>query len=786
MKFYAATEKFCTFDAHVNAPCFRHSLKLNEASAASLAITAPGFYELFVNGVRITKGRFSPGITNPDHMLTVDRYDLLPHLRDGENVIAILLGNGFVNCIGWQTWGGDKAPWRAAPSVALEARITDASGEISLTAGDFVTAPSAILFDDMRAGEWYDARLAQDGWMLPGFDAGAWASPIPVKPPRGILRDADIDPILPEGELSPVSVHRGGIDIQAIPDADLPDIPYAPDEDGEGYIYDFGVNITGVVRLTVKNARPGQKIVMQYGEILGSNPEGGIDTTVRTPESGLDLRGFHNEPIRYNHRDVYICRSDAEETWEPTFTIHGFQYVLVIGAEKEQISLTAVILHSALRRRAEFTCSDETANRIFEAAVRSDLGNFCHYPTDCPHREKNFWTGDAAISAEQFVQLLSCERNLTDWLRSFAPAMRPDGSLPGIVPSDCGYGWGVGWDGALIEIPYQIWRYRGDLTAAREQAATMLRSVRHLVSSRDKKGLISAGSGCDWVQSARNHYAKPTTSRVFSNTVLTMSICSKAAELYRAMSMTGEAEYCETLSAELRAAARRYILNLDTMTAVCRCQTAQAMAIYYGLFEPAERRQALDVLLALIDENGGSFDCGIYGLRVIFHVLSRFGHSDLAFRMITKPDYPSYGYTIAHGATTLWELMSPIEYVQSSCDHHFFGDVASWFIQHPAGIRLNPFGEDVNEVQIAPSFVSALDHVSASLEAPAGTVYTSWHRDGEDILLDVTIPAGMTAELRLEAGWQTEEGYTVLPLADSMSLRLLPVSKPNVMRRFAK
>ena len=265
-----------------------------------------------------------------------------------------------------------------------------------------------------------------------------------------------------------------------------------------------------------------------------------------------------------------------------------------------------------------------------------------------------------------------------------------------------------------------------------------------------------------------------------------MSICSKAAELYRAMSMTGEAEYCETLSAELRAAARRYILNLDTMTAVCRCQTAQAMAIYYGLFEPAEGRQALDVLLALINENGGSFDCGIYGLRVIFHVLSRFGHSDLAFRMITKPEYPSYGYPIAHGATTLWELMSPIEYVQSSCDHHFFGDVASWFIQHPAGIRLNPFGGDVNEVQIAPSFVNTLDHVSASLEAPAGTVRTAWHRDGEDILLDVTIPTGMTAELRLEAGWQTEEGYTVLPLADSMSLRLLPVSKPNVMRRFAK
>lgn len=787
MQFYAATTEYASFFSPVNAPCFRRSFTVSAASAATLAITTPGFYELFVNGTRITKGRFSPGITNPDHMLTVDRYELLPYLREGENVIGILLGNGMANCIGWQTWNGHIAPWRAAPSVALEAEIRQKEKVLYLTAGDFVTAPSAITFDDMRAGEWYDARLAKDGWNLPEFDDSAWALPLPVKPPRGILRDADIDPILPAGELAPVSVHRGGIGIERQPDEDLPNIPREPDEDGEGYIYNFGVNITGVVRLTVKNARPGQKIVLQYGEILGENPEGGVDTTVRTAESGLDLRGFHNEPLRYNHRDVYICRGGEEEVWEPTFTIHGFQYCLVLGAEQAQVSLTAVILHSALRKRAEFTCSDDTANRIFEATVRSDLGNFCHYPTDCPHREKNFWTGDAMISAEQFVELLSCERNLTDWLRSFAPAMRADGGLPGIIPSaDWGYGWGAGWDGALIEIPYRIYCYRGDLTAAREQAATILRSVRYLVSSRDQKGLIRAGQGCDWVQSARRYHDKPTTSHVFSNTVLTMDLCRKAAKLFRAMGMADESAYCENLSTELRASARKYLVNLDTMSAIDRVQTAQAMAIYYGLFEPAEVRQAFDVLLTLIDQNGGSFDCGIYGLRVIFHVLSRFERSDLAFRMITKPEFPSYGYPIVHGATTLWELMSPIECGQSSCNHHFFGDVASWFIQRLAGIRLNPFDENVNEVHIAPAFVNQLDHAAASLEAPAGIIRAAWRRDGEDVLLDVTIPDGMSAELRLESGWQTEEGYTSLPLAETETLRILPVSKPNILRRFAK
>jgi alpha-L-rhamnosidase len=236
----------------------------------------------------------------------------------------------------------------------------------------------------------------------------------------------------------------------------------------------------------------------------------------------------------------------------------------------------------------------------------------------------------------------------------------------------------------------------------------------------------------------------------------------------------------------LRASVRRHLLNLDTMSAVDRVQTAQAMAIHYGLFEPAEARQAFDVLLELIENNGGSFDCGILGMRVIFHVLSRFGRSDLAFRMITKKDFPSYGYLIAHGATTLWELMSSIERVQSSCNHHFFGDVASWFIQYVGGIRQNPFGEDVNEVHIAPSFIDALDHAAASLETPTGVVRSSWRRDGEDILLDVEIPDGMRGELRLMPGWKTDEGYTSLTLDGKKQIRIFPADKPDILRRFAK
>ncbi|MBO4883964.1 MAG: family 78 glycoside hydrolase catalytic domain, partial [Clostridia bacterium] len=723
------------------------------------------------------------------HILSYDTYDLLPCLRPGRNAVCLLLGNGICNCVGGQVWDYDRAPWRAAPSVALSACVEQADGEtVRFTAADFLTAPSAILFDDMRAGEWYDARREQAGWLLPDFDDAGWTPAVPAPAPRGKPAPADLDPILPAGELEPVSRHRGGISIfPALPES-MPDLPWGEGEEGEGWIYDFGLNISGVVRLTVRNSRPGQKIVLQYGEILGDNPAGGADTTVRRSDSGLDLRGFHFLPHRYNHRDVYICRGDDEEVWEPTFTIHGFQYCLVLGAEPEQISLRAVILHTALNQRAWFRCSDETANRIWEATLRTDRTNFCHYPTDCPHREKNFWLGDAMISAEQMTALFSCERNLTEWLRGFRPAMREDGALPGIVPTfDWGYHtWGPAWDGALIELPYQIWIYRGELTAARENASAILRSLRYLAALRNGRGLVDFGGGGDWCQAARGHVSMPKAPRVFTSTVITMDLFRKAARLFEALVQEDEAMYARRIGGELRAAARRYLLNLDEARAIYRCQTAQAMALYYGLFEPGEAGAAFEVLLRLIEENGGSFDCGIHGLRVIFHVLSRFGRSDLAFRMITKPDFPSYGYWIAHGANTLWELFSPIERVQSSCNHHFTGDVANWFLRNLAGIRLNPFGEDPREVHIAPSFIAALNHASGSLETAAGPVRVAWRRDGEDILLEVSIPEGVAAELRLESGWQTEEGFTALPLAGETRLRILPVSKPDILRRFAR
>ena len=752
-----------TFQSPVSAPCFRKEFCLEQIETASVNICGLGFYELFLNGKRITRGRLSPYISNPDHAVYCDVYDVTEHLKKGKNVIGVMLGNGNLNCIGGQVWKMDNTPYTDAPKFALEFTM----GDVFFDASSFVAHRSPIIFDDLRSGEWYDARLELGAWTTPDYDDSGWSALQPAEAPRGEITVSEFPPITVEKELRATSFRRGKISIHPNIADCLPVIPFGEgEEQTEGWLYDFGENTTGVCRLKIKNTKPGQKVILQFGEILGDETDD-PKVTIRGEECGLDLRSFHFLPARYNNRDVYICKGAEEEIWEPNFTYHGFQYCLVTGIDDDQATeelLTAVVWHTELKGRASFTCSDETVNKLWEATIRSDLGNFFHFPTDCPHREKNGWTGDAAISAEQLLMAFSCESNLAEWLKNIRYAMLEDGQLPPIIPGhNKGYGqFGPAWDDALIEVAYQIWRQRGDLKIIYDNADAFLKYMSFLSAKRDGSGLVRHGLG-DWCQVGRPA-DKPAVPSVFTSTVIATKQCRRAAIMFRAVGMEEQAVYAETLSDELREAARKHLIDRDAKTAIYREQTAQAMAIYYGIFDESEKAEAVKVLLTLIEEKGGSFECGILGMRVLFHVLSEFGHTDLALNMIVKPQFPSYGYWIANGATTLWELFAPYERCISSLNHHFFGDIISWFMQNLVGIKHNPDDSNVNNVLIQPRFAHKLTFAEGSVCVPAGNVHVRWERTDSGVTVRCTVPEGVQATLCADNGYRLENGKTAIPL----------------------
>jgi len=782
--FVAATKEFATLKNHVPAPYMRREFELSKAVKAEITICGLGLYELFINGRRITKTCLAPYISNPDDILYYDNYDLLPYLNDGKNVIGIMLGNGMLNCPGGAIWDFEKARYRSAPKTAFTFEAECENGEkLEFTAADGVKcAPSPILLDDLRAGEYYDARLEQNGWCDVDFDCTDWTDAIPAEAPRGECRITDIDPIVEVRELSPVSIKPGKIS-ETFTKGDKQYTDFTEEEylsyndfspSGDGFIYDFGVNAAGVCRIHIKNAVPGQKLVLQHAEKLSD-------------DGGIDLRAMNYLPAAYDHRAVYICKG-GDEVWSPTFTYYGFRYVLISGIDKSQATpelLTYVVMNTKLREIAEFDCSDEVANKLWRATLTSDYANFYHFPTDCPHREKNGWTADAALSAEQMLLTLTPERNYREWLNNIRKAMREDGALPGIIPtSGWGYHWGNGpaWDIALTELPYQTWKYRGNTDILRDNATAIFRYINYISTRRDERGLIHIGLG-DWCPAARKGGSDFEAPLEFTDTVLCVDICQKAAKIFEVLGMNAQKQFAENIGAEFRAAARKYLINKSEMTAYGRCQATQAMAIYYDIFDDAEKPAAFERLVEIIENDGEFLYCGVLGTRVIFHVLSEFGRCDLAYKMITRPEFPSYGYMMrSNEDTALWEQHRPMEALPTSRNHHFLGDIISWFMKHLVGININPHNEDTSEIRFAPKFIDALDHASGSHIVPAGKVSAEWHRDGEDIIYTVTVPEGVRAELTLERGWQTEDGFTWRAPKGTVTYRLIHESKKDIKR----
>ena len=773
LKFISASKAYSTFSERVPAPLFRRSFIVDgPVESASVTLCGLGFYELYLNGTRLTKGLLAPYISNPDDILYYDTYDLAALLQNGKNTLAVILGNGMLNCPGGEIWDFQTARFRSAPKLALsfEAKLADGS-PLSFEADErFVCAPSAIVYDDLRVGEFYDARLAQEGWNRPDFDDSDWTPAIPAETPRGECRLCHAEPIVITRELAPVSVRRGAIGLQPEIRDTLPVVePDGVEALTEGWLYDFGVNAAGNCRLKVQG-HPGQKIVLQYGETLDEN-------------GNLDLRGMSFLPRAFNHRDIYICRGEGEEIFTPAFAYHGFQYCLVLGLEDDQAApglLTYLVMNSDLKDRGDFSCSDPVLNQIQSAVRVSDLANFYYFPTDCPHREKNGWTADAALSAEQVLLNFSAENSYREWLNNIRKAQREDGALPGIIPTTSwGFDWGNGpaWDSIIAYLPYFIWRYRGDTQIIRENAAAIMRYLHYITTRRDADGLIHIGLG-DWCPSAREAADDHKAPLELTDTLMCMDIAAKAAKMFRAVGMHAQSAFAQTVHDEFRAAGRRHLIDPGSMIALGACQTSQAMSIFYDLFDEAEKPAAFRVLVQMIEQNDGLMDVGVLGARVLFRVLSRYGRTDLAYSMISTDRYPSYGYWMRQGATSLWELFHPVGGYPGSHNHHFWGDVSGWMIENLAGIQINPLEDDVNRVHIQPRFIDALDHASAYHIAPAGKIESSWKRENGGITLTLTIPEACHGRILLESGWQFEDGHCTRP-AQSGVYRILPAGRLN-------
>lgn len=727
-KFIKATTEYNTFEKNVPAPYIRKSFVSDVKTIAKVVIAVCGFYELYINGKRYTKGFLAPYISNTDHYIYCDEYDI--PVDEGENVIGIILGNGFQNNPGGHIWDFDKAEFRSAPMVALTLTYKSAEGKKIVIESDtsFKVTESPIRSDDYRFGEYYDANFEISGWNQKGFDDSAWNNALETTPPKGELRLCTSEPIVKETELKPVEIIK----------------------DGDSYIYDFGQNNAGVCRLNIKGTK-GQKVELQHGEML------------KDEKLFLDniwsVREYWERDKEIVHKDTYICKGEDEETYTPTFTYHGFRYVKVSGITTEQATfdlLTYIVLHSDLKSRGGFTCSDEVANKLQEITRRSDISNFHYFPTDCPHREKNGWTADAALSCEHMLLNFNPEVSYREWLRNICKAQNEEGALPGIIPTGgWGFSWGNGpaWDCVLAYLPYYVYVYRGETDMIKESVQAFMAYLHYLTTQTDEDGLIHIGLG-DWCHIGG---ITPKAPLILTDSIMSMDIANKMSFMFDAVGMISERDYAKKIATNFKVAIRNNLIDFSTMTADGNCQTSQAMCIYYKVFTKEESPMAFQRLCEMIYDADDHMDVGVLGGRVIFHVLSQYGYSDLAYKMITRPDYPSYGNWLEKGATTLWERFYNDDRMDSM-NHHFWGDISAWFIKSLAGIQFNPQGNDITRVDIKPSFVTALNNAEGYYTAPSGKIVSSWKKKGDCVILTLQIPEAVKATAYLEKGYVFDDG----------------------------
>lgn len=686
------------------APMFRKKFEINcEIKSAELFVCGLGYGYYYANGKSVTCDLFTAPPSDYRKTLWFNRYDVKNLLNTGENVFAVICGNGWYNETLETAWDHNTADWRDLPKFILTLKVNN---EIVLSSDDSwkCTLNTPYLFNQLRQGEHFDSRQYQKNWTESTFDDSGWQyAKKDDNPPKGMFRECLCEPIREFEEFCPVSITNVGENL---------------------YLYDFGENISGYARLKV-NQQSGDRLVLNYAEQIND------DNTLNY--NSMDKDYYYKRGLFQT--DEFIC-CGKEFEWTPKFTYHGFRYVLIEGLkEAKSDTLTAVFVHQAVNTRSEFKCSNELFNKLFELGKRATLSNMFYMPTDCPTREKLGWMNDAQSSTEQFLTNFELENVLSKWWVDICDAMREDGMLPGIVPTP---GWGYEWgngpvsEGTLFEIPYRIYLHTGNDKLLKEGLPFFKRSIAFWNSQKDENGDICYGLK-DWACPTDEEHC---VDAAFINSILKVK-CMRIMRLSAILCSEDVNLIDKEIDSDISEIKRKYISKDGTCT--WNKQTAVAMLIYFGIYEELEPLK--QQLARLVEENDFHHDCGMAGLRYLYIALNICGLQEYAYRIIDAKGFPSYSYWVEDGATALYEHWDR----KTSKNHHMYSDFMSWMIKTITGIQPDINHPGFTKISINPHFFEQLTFAESSCNTVSGKISVKWERKDGTVHLNIKIPSSIEA-----------------------------------------
>ena len=709
----------------------------NSIQSARLYATALGTYELFLNGKRVGDAMFAPGWTDYRQHVMYQTYDVTAMLSRGDNAIAVLLAPGWYSTpLEWFQQPNNYG--ETPPAFRAQLRIVYHDGSVKWVQTDssWLAHTSEILHSELYDGETQDARQRIDGWKNAGFDSSHWPKVSVIEPAPVLIEAQDFPPIRRELTVDPKSVAepRPGV-----------------------YVFDFGQNLVGVEQLRVQGPA-GTEVRVRFGEIL--NDDGTLYTdNLRTAKA----------------TDRFILIGKGIEEFSPEFTFHGFRYAEITGlpAAPTKDAISAIVLHTGAPFTSKLSTGSQIIDKLWNNILWGQRSNFVGVPTDCPQRDERLgWMADAQV----FWRAAGYNMDLAAFSRKFSGDMRGTQAgtsfygiyAPGTSAPNTGFG--AGWSDAGVIIPWTSWLQTGDRAIIDQNWAAMEKYLNGIVDA-NPGGLWGKQNGIpfgDWLS------PEGKTDYVLIATAYWAYDVTLMKQMALATGRTDDAErYGKTFEKIRTAFQKRFVKedgfvegadntpsafgqinNPDAKSSGGDTQTGYVLALHMNLLPDDLRAKAARRLVDKIEANRGLLGTGFLGTPYLLEELTKTGHAALAYKLLLNTEYPSWGYLVGHGATTMWERWNGDQMKgdpsMNSYNHYAYGAVADWIYRYAAGVDATPLDAGFHTIVLHPVFDSRLGSAAFDYDSAYGTIHSSWTVKNSNADWHLTLPANTTGWLEVK------------------------------------
>jgi len=699
-----------------------------EVKRAVLYISGLGSSEAYINGKRVSEDVFAPSVSWYPERVYFNTYDVTNLILPETNVIAVKLGNGRYFGMRGSAFDFDNLQVFGLPSLLaqLEIEYTDGTSQVVISDESWkVTSKGPIVANNEYDGEEYDANLEMPGWNTTTFDDSSWLQADLMPAPKGKLTAQPNPNLRVMEEIKPIKITK------------LPD--------GK-YILDMGQNMVGWLKIEKLNGKKDQPITMRFAELLN-------------PDSTLYLANLRGAKVT----DIYTPAKDGEFSWEPSFVYHGFRFVEISGldAMPDLSAFTGKVIYDKMETTGQFETNNEIINQTFKNAYWGIRGNYRGMPTDCPQRDERMgWLGDRATGCFGEAFVFDNALLYSKWVQDIEDSQSPEGSISVVSPRYWTiYNDDVTWPAAYFYAANMLYHQYGDTNPIIKHYASMKRYLERIQQVSMQDYILTKDTYGDWCMPPERQDlihsqdpARKTAGPILSTTMYysLLNLMTQFAEISGNQQDTTE---FKDIAAKIKEAYNAKYFNADSAKYDNNTVTANILSLRLGLVPEGYEQKVFDNVVRKTEVDfDGHVSTGVLGIQQLMRGLTQYGNVDLAYKIATNDTYPSWGYMIRKGATTIWELWNgdTADPAMNSGNHvMLLGDLIIWYYEDLAGIKCAPGSVAYKKLWMEPKFPEGLSHVKASYNSVYGEIKSEWTKDNNSFTWDIVIPANTSATVKL-------------------------------------